>query len=101
MTNGPEKSDSAEVARKPANGGDGPPPESVERRAEAKGNTDKTCARRTPSRGSVFSGLERVRERARQERKERFTALLHHVNVDLLEQHFPGSSGMQLRGSMA
>ena len=46
MTNGPEKSDSAEVARKPANGGDGPPPESVERRAEAKGNTDKTCTRR-------------------------------------------------------
>ena len=29
-------------------------------------------------------GLERVRERARQGKKERFTALLHHVTVDLL-----------------
>jgi group II intron reverse transcriptase/maturase len=36
----------------------------------------------------VFSGLERVRERAGQEKKERFTALLHHVNVDLLRAAF-------------
>jgi hypothetical protein len=45
----------------------------VERRAEAKGNTDKTCTRRTPSRESVISGLERVRERARQVKKEHST----------------------------
>jgi RNA-directed DNA polymerase len=32
----------------------------------------------------MFSGLERVRERAKAEKKERFTALLHHVDVDLL-----------------
>jgi RNA-directed DNA polymerase len=32
----------------------------------------------------VSPGLERVRERARQGKKERFTALLHHVTVDLL-----------------
>jgi len=88
MMYGPEKSDFAEVARKPTNGGEGSRPESVERRAEAEGNTDKTCTHRTPSRASVFSGLERVRERARQEKKERFTALLHHVNVDLLRAAF-------------
>jgi group II intron reverse transcriptase/maturase len=36
----------------------------------------------------VFPGLERVRERARTEKKERFTALLHHVDVDLLRASF-------------
>jgi group II intron reverse transcriptase/maturase len=36
----------------------------------------------------MFPGLERVRERARQEKKERFTALLHHVSVDLLRAAF-------------
>ena len=36
----------------------------------------------------MVPGLERVRERARQEKKERFTALLHHVNVDLLRAAF-------------
>lgn len=51
---------------------------------EAKGNTDNTCTHRAPSRETVISRLERVRKRARQEKKERFTALLHHVSVDLL-----------------
>jgi group II intron reverse transcriptase/maturase len=36
----------------------------------------------------VFPGLERVRERARTEKKERFTALLHHIDVDLLRAAF-------------
>jgi RNA-directed DNA polymerase len=31
-----------------------------------------------------FRDLSGVRERAKQEKKERFTALLHHVDVDLL-----------------
>jgi RNA-directed DNA polymerase len=60
----------------------------VERREGAEGNAGRTRTRRTPCRESVFSGLERVRERARQEKKERFTALLHHVNVDLLRAAF-------------
>ncbi len=33
-------------------------------------------------------GLERVRQAARQRKKERFTALLHHVTVDLLRESF-------------
>ena len=33
-------------------------------------------------------GLERVRERAKAKKKERFTALLHHVTVDLLKDAF-------------
>jgi hypothetical protein len=36
----------------------------------------------------VSQALERIRQAARQRKKERFTALLHHVNVDLLRQAF-------------
>ena len=56
----------------------------MEPREGAKGNTNKTHVRRTQGRESALSGLERVRERAKQEKKERFTALLHHVDLDLL-----------------
>lgn len=88
MMHGPEKSDPSIVARKPANNADGTAAESAERREGAKGNTVKHGTRRTLSRGSVFPGLERVRERAGIERKERFTALLHHVDIDLLRAAF-------------
>jgi len=54
----------------------------VERREGAEGNTIKHRTRRTQSRVSVYLGLERARNRARTEKKERFTALLHHVDVD-------------------
>jgi RNA-directed DNA polymerase len=83
-----EKSDPAKVARKPANGGERTPLELGERRAGAEGNTNGTPTCRTPSRGSVPMGLERVRVRARLDKKERFTALLHHVDVDLLRSSF-------------
>jgi group II intron reverse transcriptase/maturase len=36
----------------------------------------------------VSPGLERVRDAARQRKKEKFTALLHHVTVDLLRDAF-------------
>jgi hypothetical protein len=36
--------------------------------------------------------LSRVREVARRGKKERFTALLHHISVDLLRQAFYDSS---------
>jgi RNA-directed DNA polymerase len=105
MMHGPEKSDPSIVAAKPANKSGRSDAESVERREGAKGNTNETCARRTPSRESAFPGLERVRERARQEKKERFTALLHHVDVDLLRAAFswlrrdaaPGVDGLTWR----
>lgn len=88
MTNGPEKSDLFIVAGKPTNVGAGAQAESVERREGAKGNTGKIGMCRTPSRTSMFPGLERVQERAKREKKERFTALLHHVSVDLLRASF-------------
>src|SRR5882672_2669653 len=105
MTHGPEKSDPSTVAMKPANKSEGSDAESVERREGAEGNTSKERMRRTPSRISMSSGLERVRERAKAEKKERFTALLHHVDVDLLRSAFswlkrdaaPGVDGMTWR----
>jgi RNA-directed DNA polymerase len=88
MTHEPEKSDPFKVAAKPANNSEGSQTEPVERREGAEGNAVKHGTRRTPSRGSVFSGLERVRQRAKAEKKERFTALLHHVDIELLRRAF-------------
>jgi group II intron reverse transcriptase/maturase len=36
----------------------------------------------------VFQGLDRVRQAAKARKKERFTALLHHVNVELLKEAY-------------
>lgn len=88
MMNGLEKSDPAIVAMKPANKAGQPVAERVEPRAGAKGNTDQPRTRRTQSRDSVSPGLARVRDAARQRKKEKFTALLHHVTVDLLRDAF-------------
>jgi RNA-directed DNA polymerase len=44
--------------------------------------------RRTPGRESMSHGLDRVREAAKQRKQERFTALLHHVDVDLLRSAY-------------
>jgi len=84
MMHGDEGSDSAVVAGKLANKGGEPPAEPVEPRAGAKENAVEPGTRRTLRRGSVSPGLDRVRSRAEEGKEERFTALLHHVDVDLL-----------------
>jgi RNA-directed DNA polymerase len=88
MMNGPEKSDSVVVAVKPANKAGQPAAEWAEPRTGTKGNTGQPHTRRTQSRDSVSQGLDRVRNAARQRKKEKFTALLHHVTVDLLRDAF-------------
>ncbi len=88
MMNGPEKSDSAVRAMKPANKAGQPAAEWAEQRAGTKGNTGQPHTRRTQSRESVSQGLDRVRHAARQRKKEKFTALLHHVTVDMLRDAF-------------
>ena len=88
MMNGPEKSDSAIRATKPANKAASAAAEWAEQRAGTEGNTGQPPTRRTQSRGSVSPGLERVRQAARQRKKEKFTALLHHISVDLLRDAF-------------
>ena len=57
-----EKSDSSIVAKKPANKPGQPGAESVERREGAEGNAVESRTCRTPSRGSVPEGLDRVRQ---------------------------------------
>ena len=82
--NEPEKSDPFIVARNPANKAGQPGAEQGERRAGAKGNADQADTYRTPSRAGVSPGLDRVRQAARAGNETRFTALLHHLDVDLL-----------------
>lgn len=90
MMNGPEKSDSAIRAKKPVNKAGQPAAERVEQRAGTKGNTGQPRTHRTQRRGRVSPGLDRVRNAARQRKQETFTALLHHVSVDLLRDAFLG-----------
>jgi RNA-directed DNA polymerase len=88
MMNGREKSDPAVVAMKPANKAGQPAAEWVEPRTGAEGNAGQPHTHRAQDRASVPQGRERVRQAARQRKKERFTALLHHVTVDLLRESF-------------
>jgi len=62
--------------------------ESMEGRLPVKGNATQTTTLRTQSREVVSNGLERVRKAARRNKAERFTALLHHIDVDLLRSSF-------------
>lgn len=83
------ESDDRIVPRKRLNNGGTPPPaEIVEERRSTEENARQTTTHRTQSRASVPSGLARVREAARRYRRARFTALLHHVTVDLLRDSF-------------
>jgi hypothetical protein len=82
VMNDEEKSDPAIVAGKPTNKVERSAAEPVKRRAGAEGNAERADMHRTPSRASVPHGLARVRTAARLDKEVRFTALLHHVNVE-------------------
>ncbi len=62
--------------------------ESPEGRGRAKENTIETGAGLTQSKPTARTGLERVRQRAKVDKQARFTALLHHLTVDLLRESF-------------
>jgi RNA-directed DNA polymerase len=79
MMNGRGKSDSSVVPEKPSNGAGQPAEEMVEGRELTKGNSPEDNAFRTQRRVDASSALERVRRAARRDKKQRFTALLHHV----------------------
>src|SRR4051794_15844353 len=102
---GREKSDPAIVARKPTNAAGRPAAEPVERRAGAEGNAGQRSTRRAQDRVSVSQALGRVRRAARHRRRERFTALFHHLSPGLLREAFlalrrdaaPGVDGLTWR----
>ena len=98
MMHGHEKSDPAIVAVKPANKTEQPvaersaaeptAAEPAEPRAGTKGNADQQSTCRTQSRVSVSQALDRIRKVARERKKEKFTALFHHISLDLLGDAF-------------
>jgi RNA-directed DNA polymerase len=97
-----EKSDPVVVAGKPTNKAARAAAEPVEPRTGTKGNAAQQSTRRAQDRVSVSQALERVRQAAWQRKKERFTALLHHISPAMLRTAFyaikrdaaPGVDGM-------
>ena len=91
------------VPTKRPNKGEQTPAEAVEGRPRTKQNTPEPNPHRTPSRASGPSGLERVRQAASKDKKLKFTALLHHLDIDLLrasyyrlkKQAAPGVDGVR------
>jgi RNA-directed DNA polymerase len=88
MMHGREKSDPVVVAGNPANKAASAAAEPGEPRTGAKGNASQQSTHRAQDRQRVSQALERVRQAARQRRKEKFTALLHHVDIGLLRLAF-------------
>jgi RNA-directed DNA polymerase len=104
-----EKSHSAIVAAKPTNKADATSvadaAEPVEPRAGTKRNAEEQSTHRTQGRERVTQALDRVRQTARQRKEEKFTALFHHLGVDMFREAFfalqrdaaPGADGLTWR----
>src|SRR5580704_10121127 len=88
MMHGREKSDPAIVAEKPTNKVASATAEPVEPRVGAERNAGQQSTHRTQGRECVSHGLDRVRQAARLRKKEKFTALHHHLSIDLLREAF-------------
>jgi RNA-directed DNA polymerase len=96
------ESDDRVVPTKCPNKDGKPSAEGAEGRRSAKENSEQTTASQTQSWGNALSGLHRVREAAKKDKRLQFTTLLHHVSVLLLQDSFyalkreaaPGVDGM-------
>src|SRR5919109_5600242 len=73
------KSDSPIILWKPPNKAEPEAKEAVEERGLAKGKPLERNMSRTQGRMRMSSALERIRQAARRDKTQRFTALLHHV----------------------
>ena len=82
------ESDGCVVPTKCPNNGGEPPAEGMEGRQPTKENIGPATAPRTQSRIGELSDLLGVRKAARKDKRTRFTALLHHITVDLLRDGF-------------
>lgn len=76
------------VPAKRSNESQGGPKEIVEGRPLTKENMEEPNLRRTQSRESEPKGLDRVRQAAQEDKELQFTALLHHVSIDLLRSGY-------------
>ena len=98
----PEESDSGIVPMSHSNKIEQSMAESEEGRPLIEENTLQPHTRPTQSGASVSQGLAGVQKAAREHKEMKFTALLHHVTVDLLRHSFgslqrkaaPGVDGM-------
>ena len=83
-----EKSDCVVVPVNQPNKGGQPSAEAGEGRAQTKENIVQSHMLLTQSGKRMSQGLDGVRKAAKEREQERFTALLHHLNVDLLRDSF-------------
>jgi RNA-directed DNA polymerase len=96
------KSDRPVVPTKLPNNAASAVAEAVEERGLAEGNADSKTRPGHSAGVSATSALDRVRQAAQQDRDVRFTALLHHVDVDRLRAAYwalkpkaaPGTDGV-------
>jgi RNA-directed DNA polymerase len=87
-TNVQEQSDCAVVPMKQPNKEGQPSAEVGEGRAQTGENIVPSSMLPTQSGKRMSQGLKGVRQVAKERKQERFTALLHHVTVDLLRDSF-------------
>ncbi len=82
------ESHSGVVPTKRSNAGQGGPKEIAEGRPLTEENAEEPNPYRMQGRESGPSGLDRVRQAAQKDKQLRFTALLHHVTIDLLRSSY-------------
>ena|ERR1700730_14488379 len=88
MMNGTKKSDSSIVPAKPANKVERSTAELVEGDDETKRNAELQSTVRTQSREAVSQAQARIRGAVTRNEREKLTALLHHVSIDVLRWAF-------------
>ncbi len=100
-----EESDCGAVPMNQPNKGAQAPAEAGEGRPRPKENTGQSHTPPAQNGERVSQGLNGVRQAARERKQERFTTLLHHLNVNLLKSSYyalkrkavPGVDGMRWR----
>ncbi len=103
--NDAEESDRSIIPVNQSNNAEPSAAEIGEGRERTKENTSRSHTLSTQREAGVSRGLRGVREAAKERKRERFTALLHHLSVDLLRESFyalkrqaaPGVDGVTWR----
>src|SRR5215470_16457152 len=88
MMHGTKKSHSSIVPAKPANKAERSAAESVEGDDGTKRKAELQSTVRTQSREAVSQAQDRIRGAVTRNKKEKLTALLHHITVDVLRRVF-------------
>lgn len=89
-THGIEESDRSIVPMNQPNKAEQSAAEAGEGRGRTEENASQSHTYSTQSEAHVSQSLRSVREAAKERKRERFTALLHHLTVDLLRESFDG-----------